>query len=84
MTPRAAAGAMDISPAPAIAVVFSAPALVSPPTNAAPEWQAGSLRGRSRELMVACRLEGRVIRPFAYGKMADLQISNASMSGFVS
>jgi len=60
MTPRAAAGAMAISPAPAIAVVFSAPALVSPPTNADPEWQARSLGWRSRELVVACPLEGLV------------------------
>jgi hypothetical protein len=30
--------------------------------NAAPEWQAGSLRWRSRELSVACPLEGLVSR----------------------
>jgi hypothetical protein len=28
--------------------------------NAAPEWQAGSLRWRSGELVVACPLEGPV------------------------
>ena len=32
----------------------------SDPWNAALEWQAGSLRWRSRELMVACPLEGLV------------------------
>ncbi len=31
--------------------------------NAAPEWQARSLVGRSRELVVACPLEGLVRRP---------------------
>lgn len=30
--------------------------------NASPEWQAGSLGWRSRELMVACPLEGIVRR----------------------
>jgi hypothetical protein len=31
-------------------------------TNAAPEWQARSPRWRSREMMVACPLEGLVLR----------------------
>jgi hypothetical protein len=31
-----------------------------PPSNAAPEWQAGSLRWRSSELRAACPLEGLV------------------------
>ncbi len=30
--------------------------------NAAPEWQAGSLRGRSKEVVAACPLEGLVRR----------------------
>ena len=29
-------------------------------SNAAPEWQAGSLRWRSREMTVVCPLEGLV------------------------
>jgi hypothetical protein len=37
--------------------------LVHDPSNAAPEWQAGSLRWRSGELLVACPLEGLVRRP---------------------
>jgi hypothetical protein len=40
-----------------IAVIF-----LRYPSNAAPEWQARSLRGRSRELVVACPLEGLVRR----------------------
>jgi hypothetical protein len=32
----------------------------SDPSNAAPEWQAGSIGWRSRELVVACPLEGLV------------------------
>jgi len=34
-------------------------------SNAAPEWQAGSLRWRSGELLVACPLEG-LVRPLFY------------------
>ena len=36
--------------------------ILSCPANAAPEWQAGSLRWRSRELVAACPLEGLVRR----------------------
>jgi hypothetical protein len=35
---------------------------VPDPSNAAPEWQAHTLRWRSRELAVACPLEGLVRR----------------------
>ena len=35
------------------------------PPNAAPEWQAGSMRGRSRELVVTCPLEGLVRQRYA-------------------
>ena len=47
--------------------------------NAAPEWQAGSLGWRSRELVVACPLEGLVRsvasdrkRPHTSGSQATL------------
>ena len=40
--------------------------------NAAPEWQAESLRCRSRELAVACPLEGLVGRPSSLKKAAPL------------
>ena len=42
-------------------------------SNAAPEWQAESLRCRSRELAVACPLEGLVGRPSSL-KKAALQV----------
>jgi hypothetical protein len=44
-------------------LAFTAILVVLRPHNAAPEWQAGSLGSRSRELLVACPLEGLVVRP---------------------
>lgn len=39
---------------------------------AAPEWQTGSLRWHSREIMAACPLEGLVGRPSSLKKVAPL------------
>jgi hypothetical protein len=46
--------------------------MLSSLVNAAPEWQAGSLEWRSRELMAACPLEGLVGRPSSLKKAAPL------------
>jgi hypothetical protein len=45
--------------------------------NAALEWQAGSLRWRSGELLVACPLEG-LVRPLYYNHRTRAQISCSS------